>query len=38
VTEEEIGLLMGGEYPDGWDERSAEERRPGEVATDGEGR
>jgi simple sugar transport system ATP-binding protein len=22
VTEEELGLLMGGEYPDGWDDRS----------------
>jgi simple sugar transport system ATP-binding protein len=40
VTEEEIGLLMGGEYPDGWDDRSTETQpdAAGEVATDGEGR
>jgi simple sugar transport system ATP-binding protein len=31
VTEEEIGLLMGGEYPDGWEERAV-------AVTDGEGR
>ncbi|WP_152041220.1 ABC transporter ATP-binding protein [Salinigranum salinum] len=41
VTEEEIGLLMGGEYPDGWAERSTAPDAVGEtedVATDGEGR
>ena len=40
VTEEEIGLLMGGEYPDGWDEKSGAAdaaEATGEVATDGEG-
>ena len=47
VTEEELGLLMAGEYPEGFDPETAAEvpdpeavgsRRRGEAATDGEGR
>jgi simple sugar transport system ATP-binding protein len=37
VTEEEIGLLMGGEYPDGWDEReTAAESTDTRVRADGD--
>jgi simple sugar transport system ATP-binding protein len=47
VTEEELGLLMAGEYPEGFDPGAAaeppdpgdvESRRAGEARTDGEGR
>jgi simple sugar transport system ATP-binding protein len=37
VTEEEIGLLMGGEYPDGWDARGDDSETPSaDVRTDGD--
>ena len=37
VTEEQIGLLMGGEYPDDWDDSSHAPEAGAGVRTDGEG-